>query len=465
MADRPTVAVVGGGICGAVAASALGERGCNVHLFDQGRRGPGGRASHRAVNIDSVAPTVLADDPPIPPSSLEFDHGCQFFRADEPRMGKLVGEWCAHGWAAEWQGRFGSVGVSPPDFFGLPSVDSHVFVGVGGMHRLPRQILSACDPDRVLVHRGVRVAGMRQEAGKWCLLGVMGEAAFHDTAEAKANAESEVLGRFDVVLLTDVSSSFHGWHRASAGVPEAFASKVRDRARVPLFAAMVAFKEPLGLPLDGISFGVSRGERAEASAHSVDSTSPLWWATRTQSKPGLEDSGEGRECWTLISTPGFAVDEITSVPMQDAKTGAFRPQEDGYLNSGPAPALVREFLEQVDHLRPQPGSPTPAQLYLQGQRWGSALPAPRNVGGRDGLGHGASTVRILDVAYDRSVPPLVFSRPQPANGDEATADYFSDEALGLYYAGDFTSHRAPGFEASVLAALDATQHILLHVAR
>ena len=41
--------VIGGGITGAVAASRIADSLSNVsiELFDQGRRGPGGRASHR----------------------------------------------------------------------------------------------------------------------------------------------------------------------------------------------------------------------------------------------------------------------------------------------------------------------------------------------------------------------------------------------------------------------------------
>eukprot|EP00965_Chrysotila_dentata_P105707 3491707-Pleurochrysis_carterae.AAC.2 len=46
--DSVRVAVVGGGICGASAAAALAGN-LTVTLFDQGRRGPGGRASHRSV--------------------------------------------------------------------------------------------------------------------------------------------------------------------------------------------------------------------------------------------------------------------------------------------------------------------------------------------------------------------------------------------------------------------------------
>ena len=41
------------------------------------------------------------------------------------------------------------------------------------------------------------------------------------------------------VMLTDVSSAFGEWHRASAGVPEALAVRVRSRVRVPLFSCMV----------------------------------------------------------------------------------------------------------------------------------------------------------------------------------------------------------------------------------
>lgn len=55
----------------------------------------------------------------------------------------------------------------------------------------------------------------------------------------------------------DVSSTTLGaWHRALAGVPEAFAERVRERAaaRVPLFTALVAFAKPVPVPLNALSF-------------------------------------------------------------------------------------------------------------------------------------------------------------------------------------------------------------------
>ena len=448
------IAIIGGGITGAVAAShiASSTRNAYVTLFDQGRRGPGGRASHRAV--DDQSQVVLPDDPPIPPAALEFDHGCQFFRADHPRMRALADGWLANGWVAEWQGRFGVAGKASElvDFFGLPSNDAPVYVGVGGMHLLPRKLLAACDASRVTVQRGVRVAGMRRDNdGAWSLLGVSGAAAYHDTKESEAQQiEQHVIGCFHLVLLTDVSSSFGGWHRASAGVPDSFGARVRERVRIPLFTAMVAFKDTLGLALDGITFGGSA----------------VWFAARTQSKPGLASGGAGCECWTLVSTPGFAVDELRTLPMQDPVTGAFRPQEDGYLNAGPAPALLEAFLAAVAQMRSSSAGatgealPVPPVVYLQGQRWGSALPAPCALGGRDIKGRGQSTVRLMDVEYEAATPPLVYERPAAAAApDGSTYQYQADDDLGLFYAGDFASRHAPGLEAAALSGLAAAEHI------
>jgi predicted NAD/FAD-dependent oxidoreductase len=430
------IAVIGGGITGAVAASSLSSD-YKVELFDQGRRGPGGRASHRTVTV--------------PEGEVRFDHGCQFLRADDPRMQALVEDWCKQGWAAQWRGSFAAVGSDAPDFFGLPSSSAPVYVGVGGMNQLPASILASEACEHVVIHRGVRVSGMRRNAtdDAWEVLGVQGEAAFHDTAEAEAAvASAVVLGEFDAVLLTDASSAFGDWHRASAGVPAEFAKSVRHRVRVPLFACMVAFDEPLGLPHDGMTFG------------SAATDGVLWWAGKSDSKPGLHECKQC-ECWTLVSTPRFAVEEITAVPMQDPLTGAFKPQEDSYLNSGPAPALLSAFAEQVGGLRPAGSPELPRVVYLQGQRWGSGLPAPAAIGGRDDLGRGAGTASVMGVEYERNVPPLVYDRPARSGSSSAVedVDYLADDALRLYYAGDFTSRRAPGFEAAALAGLDVAQHM------
>ena len=442
--SQPRVAIVGGGITGAAAAAELSKSGLiSVTVFDQGRRGPGGRASHRRVAKDGHA--VLADDAALAgddASTFEFDHGCQFLRADDAAMQELVADWCAQGWAAPWEGRFGclkgsgaAAGETTGDFFGLPGSPAPVYTGVGGMHRLPRAILAGCKEGTTSVQRGVRVAGLVQNVEGWTLLGTEGAAAFHDTPEAQAaGVEPSALAEpFDAVLMTDVSSSFGGWHRAGAGLPEEFAARVRDRVRVPLFSCMVAFEAPLTLPLDGVT---------------VDGDAALWFAARSQSKAGMPTGAA--ECWTLVSTPGFAVAEITETPMQDA-SGAFVPQSDDYLNTVPGPALLAAFAAAVAPSRG--GAELPRAVYLQGQRWGSAMPAPAGVGGRDTLGRGDTTSQVLGGEYESAVPPLLFEAP--AGSDE----FVADDGRRLYYAGDYCSRRNPGFEAAALSGLAAAQHI------
>ena len=51
------VAIIGGGFSGATAAAELGSNPrFEVVVYDQGRRGPGGRASHRRVPVGADGP-------------------------------------------------------------------------------------------------------------------------------------------------------------------------------------------------------------------------------------------------------------------------------------------------------------------------------------------------------------------------------------------------------------------------
>jgi predicted NAD/FAD-dependent oxidoreductase len=461
--DPQRVAIVGGGITGAVAAAALAPH-FSVSVFDQGRRGPGGRASHRSVRSTDQA--VLPDDVPPPQGATdtyEFDHGCQFTRADDPAMQELVDGWVRNGWAERWAGQFGCITADGAaddnrdvegDFFGLPSSGSPVYVGVGGMHLLPRRILAQSG---ATVHAGVRIGGVqRLDSGQYELLGVGGEAAFHDTTEAfAAGARADTRGTFDAVLFTDISSSFDEWHRASAGVPEAIASRVRQRVRVPLFSCMVALEWPVA-------------DAVQLDAITVRDSDVLWFAARSQSKPGVCTGAA--ECWTLVSTASYAAKEVGRELMQDATTLAFKPQTNEYLNSVPGPALLAAFERAIRPLLVKAGKPMPGALYLQAQRWGSALPATSGVGGRDVHGFSAVTsVEVLGVRYESAMPPLLPARAAGAARDGVTDDAASDPPADdfvaldagtrVYYAGDFCSRRTPGFEAAALSALDVARHM------
>eukprot|EP00873_Tetraselmis_striata_P039359 jgi/Tetstr1/459623/TSEL_000446.t1 len=411
--------------------------------------------------VDAATGSVQPDEeePEAGTGTLRFDHGCQFFTAASPRFQAVVDRWLAAGAAGIWTGRFGALGHSSPaaDFFGC-STGRPLYVGVGGMHRVARCVAKDAVAAGAELHAGVRAASIeRLPAGGWRLHGVGGDAAYHDTPESvAAGAAHRLLAEVDVVLLTDASASFEGWHRASAGVAvvaPAMAAAVQSRARVPLFTAMVAFVAPLHTPLDAFAHGGDGG------------SSPLWYAARSASKPGLNAAGTP-DCWTLVSTPAFAAAEIQGTQMQDPATGAFRPQEDGYLNGagGPAEALLAAFLEALGR-----SAAPPARLYLQGQRWGSAFPAPvsrfssTSTPGEylatEHAGVGGSRVEVAGVVYETATPDLRPPEGGGAEGRPGEQDFFMDTELGLYYASDFCSTRVPGVEAAVLSGLDAAEHI------
>ena len=358
---------------------------------------------------------------------------------------QVLSRWLAAGIAAPWDGRFGAVGAGSNDFFGLPA-EGPVYCGVGGMDAIARGQLAAAQElhPGVTVRPGTRVSGVsRAPAGAWVLEGTGGRAALHDTPESEAApARPGELGTFDAVVVTDASASFDGWHRASAGLPESLTRVVRPRVRVCLMTAIVAFAAPVAVPLDGITFN---GDAA------------LWFAARCGSKPGLAPGppAPAVECWTLVCTPAWAAAEIGRVPMQDAATGAFIPQSPEYLLSpdGPARTMLEAFRRAVAaHF----GAALPEVAYLDAQRWGSALPAPAGVGGRDAHGAGPGTVEVSGVRYDSTAAglPLV---PRAEAPD--AADFVADDGARLYYAGDFVSPRAPGLEAAALSGVHAARHL------
>ena len=270
------VAIIGGGITGSCAARSFLQHSkraeCKVNvtidLFDQGRRGVGGRSSDRAGCSTEGRDPLSVD--------MRWDHGCQFFRADTDRFQSLVHELIVEGIVKEWTGDFRSTSKKSEshDFFGLPS-SPPFYVGANGMQSVSKGILDQLVQNSILTNEGneknsnssnlnsnelnlftgTRVASIERSDGKWKLWGTSGNEAFHDTPEKEVQQSNGnvILGEgkgYDAIILTDVSSSFEKWHRASAGVPESFASQVRERtgARTPLFSAMIAFESKSEIP-------------------------------------------------------------------------------------------------------------------------------------------------------------------------------------------------------------------------
>ena len=294
--------------------------------------------------------------------------------------------------------------------------------------------------------------------------------ALHDTPEEEANKakfESLHSGRhdgYDYVILTDISQCFDTWHRASAGVPTSFANAARLRAgaRVPLFTAMVTFSSSLDLDVSSISYN-----RDDDEGESFNGGGTVWFAACNNTKMALPTSSSEHECWTIVSTPEYAIEKITETPMQDTVTGAFIPQSMGYLLTVPAPDLIKAFLKSVgkqDRFN--------QVVHMDAQRWGSALPSDRSVASKES----SSTRRIISgVPYEGGKYPLAptikyrgdledgsSSSSYSCNGDnddDGIKNFLVDEDLGMYMASDMISRYTPGFESAVLSALDCANHL------
>lgn len=409
----------------------------------------------------------------------------QFFRADTPQFKNVVSNWMTKdlNLVSEWKGQFYSNTKSAEnDFFGLPS-QPPFYVGVDGMQSISEGLLhhlqqlhrnssnsngeedvgdDNSDEEPILnVFTGTRVAEMQRDdnTNKWFLSGVDGTPAYHDTPESKAktlSTENNRIGSkqgqkdgYDVVILTDVSSSFGKWHRASAGVPQDFASRVREKvgARVPLFTAMIAFDTESGIPFDAASF-------------EFENNKTLWFAAKMNSKPmnGLLN----RECWTLVSTPEYAMKKIEETPMQ-TKSGEFIPQSKEYLTSVPGPDLEKAFRKEITSTNGILGDNAldvenlPSTVFIDAQRWGSAMPCHRHLDDKS-----KTRKMISGVHYDSGRAPLAPTKLEQRNpGIDTESTFLSDESLMLFQAGDMMSSYTPGFESAALSGMDVAKSALI----
>ena len=309
--------------------------------------------------------------------------------------------------------------------------------------------------------------------------------ALHDTPEEEVQSiqfESLHSSRhegYDYIILTDISQCFETWHRASAGVPSDFASDARSiaGARVPLFTAMVTFRSSLGLDVSSISYN-----REDDAKESFNGGGIVWFAACNSTKIASPvNPWSQHECWTLVSTPEYAIAKIIETPMQDSATGAFIPQTSEYLLSVPAPDLIKAFLESVGK-QDKYGD----VIHMDAQRWGSALPSDRSIacdkksptrsiisgvpyeGGRYSLAPTMKHRKKYEVSNsgDDSSGDInsgtgctkAKCREDDNSDDDFMKSFIVDEDLGIYMASDMISRYTPGFESAVLSALECSNH-------
>ncbi len=219
---KGSVGIVGAGISGLSAASALADRGLHVRVFDKAR-GVGGRTSVRRER------------------DLHFDHGAQYFTVRDPRFHRRVAAWMGAGVVREWAGRIvtlenGRVGPTEPQ---------SRYVGVPGMSAIAKHMAGS-----LAVTTQTLVASVTRRGGVWLL---------YDSA-------NQELGSFEVLIVALPA--------AQAADLLAGSSQLAERARAcpltPCWAVMVAFETRFDVPFDG------------AFVHN----SPLSWIARNSSKPG-----------------------------------------------------------------------------------------------------------------------------------------------------------------------------------
>jgi hypothetical protein len=122
--------VIGGGMAGLSAATALAQAGRRVAVLDKGR-GPGGRMAARRVTIEGTEVT--------------FDHGAQYFTARDPAFRAQVAAWEAAGVAARW-----------------PVAGDDAWVGTPGMNA---PIRAMAEP--LAVHWNMRAEQLCRDGALW----------------------------------------------------------------------------------------------------------------------------------------------------------------------------------------------------------------------------------------------------------------------------------------------------------
>jgi len=187
MDEYTDILIIGGGMAGLSAATALAGAGQRIVVLDKGR-GPGGRMAARRVEI--------AGEP------VSFDHGAQYFTARDPAFREAVAGWEQTGAAARW-----------------PAAGADAWVGTPGMNAPIRAMAERLD-----VRWGLRAERLSREGALWRV--EVGEGAF-----TAATVLVAVPAEQAAVLLADVAPHF--------------AARAASVTSAPCWAVMAAFAEPL----------------------------------------------------------------------------------------------------------------------------------------------------------------------------------------------------------------------------
>lgn len=222
-----SVAVIGAGISGTIAAQTLRQKVASVTLFDKSR-GLGGRTATRRA------------DP-----GLSFDHGAQYFTARDKQFQRHVEDWLAQGIVAEWSGTIVEIDT--------PAVRTKIdqpqrFVGIPGMTAIARHL--AADLPLQLETKITRAA---YDGGSWML----------------ADESHRVYGPFDGLIV-----SLPAPQSAELLNDHSLAAEIKTVPMTPCWTVLAAFETAVPVSWQG------------AFIHH----SPLGWVAHNSSKPSRDAS-------------------------------------------------------------------------------------------------------------------------------------------------------------------------------
>ncbi|WP_455232312.1 NAD(P)/FAD-dependent oxidoreductase [Geopseudomonas aromaticivorans] len=221
------IAIIGSGIAGLSAATALTAAGLRVQLFDKGR-GSGGRMASKRSDAG------------------DLDLGAQYFTARDRHFVEVVQQWQENGWLAEWK-------PALYQFHGgqlSPSPDTQLrFVGVPRMSALTRNLLG-----ELPISFACRITEVFHGEQHWHL----------------QDADGQSHGPFSRVIIAIPAPQAAALLSAAPKLAATAASVAMD----PVWSVALAFNKPLATPVEGCFV----------------QDSPLDWLARNRSKPGRSAS-------------------------------------------------------------------------------------------------------------------------------------------------------------------------------
>lgn len=260
------VAIIGAGMTGASAASALADAGAEVTVFDKGR-GPGGRMSSKRLPQDDTSSGYL-----------QLDMGAQYFTARHPWFLRQVRQWQQQGVVQRWD-------FAPHVWqhaLLLPSDDETTrYVGTPAMHQMLRAQLGT-----MMQHYSCQVTELSyslssfssQQAGEWTV----------------STADGASYAGFDALLLTcppEQCRKLLATHPLTEQLPADLL--------LPCWAVAIELAAPVTHPAVGI-FGKS---------------GVLSWCARHNAKPGRPALAEH---WVLHLNASSSLQLLEATPEEVA---------------------------------------------------------------------------------------------------------------------------------------------------